>query len=111
MAGAIAGLAQKTLVSEFRHIDPRQARIVLVEALPRILMPFDERLAKKAHKALTRLKVEIRTNSPVEGIDSEGVIMKGGERIASRTVIWTAGVGASPAGEWFGSVTYLCCRV
>ena len=105
MAGAIAGLAQKTLVSEFRHIDPRQARIVLVEALPRILMPFDERLAKKAHKALTRLKVEIRTNSPVEGIDSEGVIMKGGERIASRTVIWTAGVGASPAGEWLGAET------
>ena len=105
MAGANAGLAQKTLVSEFRHIDPRQARIVLVEALPRILMPFDERLAKKAHKALTRLKVEIRTNSPVEGIDSEGVIMKGGERIASRTVIWTAGVGASPAGEWLGAET------
>ncbi len=103
MAGAIGGLAHKTLVSDFRHIDPREARIVLVEALPRILMPFDERLAKKAHKALTRLRVEIRTNSPVEGIDSEGVIMSGGERIASRTVIWTAGVAASPAGEWLGA--------
>jgi NADH:ubiquinone reductase (H+-translocating) len=105
MAGAIGGLAHKTLVSDFRHIDPREARIVLVEALPRILMPFDERMAKKAHKALTCLKVEIRTNSPVEAIDSEGVTIKGGERIDSKTVIWTAGVAASPAGQWLGVET------
>jgi len=99
MAGAIGGLAHKTLVADFRHIDPREARIVLVEALPRILMPFDERLAHKAHTALTQLRVEIRTNSPVEAIDSEGVIIVG-ERIAARTVIWTAGVAASLAGQW-----------
>jgi NADH:ubiquinone reductase (H+-translocating) len=104
MAGAIAGLAHKTLVSDFRHINPEQARIVLVEALPRILMPFDERLAKKAHTALNRLGVEVRTNSPVEAIDSEGVVIAG-ERIPAKTVIWTAGVAASPAGQWLGAET------
>ena len=102
MAGAIGGLAHKTLVSDFRHINPKEARVVLVEALPRILMPFDERLAKKAHKALKRLGIEIRTNSPVEAIDSEGVVIAG-ERLAAKTVIWTAGVAASPAGQWLGT--------
>src|SRR6266571_4227658 len=104
MAGAIGGLAHKTLVSDFRHINPEQARIVLVEALPRILMPFDERLAKKAHTALNRLGVEVRTNSPVEAIDSEGVVIAG-ERLPAKTVIWTAGVAASPAGQWLGAET------
>jgi NADH dehydrogenase len=102
MTGAIGGLAHKTLVSDFRHINPKEARIILVEALPRILMPFDEQLAKQAHKALNRLGVEIRTNSPVQAIDSEGVVVAG-ERIAAKTVIWTAGVVASPAGQWVGA--------
>jgi NADH dehydrogenase len=104
MAGAIAGLAHKTLASDFRHIKPQQARIVLVEALPRILLAFDERLAKKAHTALNRLGVEVRTNSPVEAIDGEGVVIAG-ERIPAKTVIWTAGVAASPAGQWLGAET------
>jgi len=104
MAGAIAGLGKKTLVSDFRHIKPEQARTVLIEALPRILMAFDERLAKKAQRALNRLGVEVRTNSPVEAIDSEGVVIAG-ERIAAKTVIWTAGVAASPAGEWLDADT------
>ena len=77
---------------------------MLVEALPRILMPFDERLAKKAHTALNRLGVEVRTNSPVEAIDSEGVVIAG-ERLPAKTVIWTAGVAASPAGQWLGAET------
>src|SRR5579864_7899546 len=94
MAGAIGGLAHKTLASDFRHIDPKQARIVLVEALPRVLLAFDERLSNKAHKALNRLGVEVRTSSPVEAIDSEGVVIAG-ERIPAKTVIWTAGVAAS----------------
>jgi NADH dehydrogenase len=110
MAGAIGGLAHKTLVSDFRHINPKEARIVLVEALPRILLAFDERLAKKAHKALNRLGVEIRTNSPVEAIDSEGAVI-GGERLAAKTVIWTAGVAASPAGAWLGTETDRAGRV
>src|SRR5437667_7698505 len=104
MAGAIGGLAHKTLVSDFRHINPKEARIVLVEALPRILLPFDERLAKKAHRALNRLGIEVRTSSPVEAIDSEGVVIAG-ERLAARPVIWTAGVAASPAGQWLGAET------
>ncbi len=110
MAGAIGGLAHKTLVSDFRHINPKEARIVLVEALPRILMPFDERLAKKAHQALNRLGVEIRTSSPVEAIDSEGVVIAG-QRLAAKTVIWTAGVAASPAGQWLGVETDRAGRV
>ena len=110
MAGAIGGLAHKTLVSDFRHINPKEARVVLVEALPRILMPFDERLAKKAHKALKRLGIEIRTNAPVEAIDSEGVVIAG-ERLAAKTVIWTAGVAASPAGQWLGTETDRAGRV
>ncbi len=110
MAGAIGGLAHKTLVSDFRHINPKEARIVLVEALPRILMPFDERLAKKAHKALERLGIEVRTNSPVEAVDSEGVVIAG-QRLASKTVIWTAGVAASPAGTWLGAETDRAGRV
>src|SRR6266699_5154893 len=104
MAGAIGGLAHKTLVSDFRHITPTEARIVLVEALPRILLAFDERLANKARDALTRLGIEVRTSSPVEAIDSEGVVVAG-ERIPAKTVIWTAGVAASPAGEWLGAET------
>src|SRR5215471_12569019 len=104
MAGAIASLANKTLVSDFRHINPKQARIVLVEALPRILLAFDERLAKKAKTALNRLGVEVRTNSPVEAIDCDGVVIAGG-RVPAKTVIWTAGVAASPAGEWLDAET------
>jgi len=110
MAGSIGGLAHKTLVSDFRSIDPGQTRIVLVEALPRILAAFPEPLARKAHTALTRLGIEVRTNAPVEAIDSEGVVIAG-ERLAARTVIWTAGVAASPAGEWLRAETVRAGRV
>jgi NADH dehydrogenase len=104
MAGSIGGLAHKTLVSDFRNINPNEARIVLVEALPRILPAFHEQLANKARKALNRLGIEVRTSSPVEAIDSEGVVIAG-ERIPAKTVIWTAGVAGSPAGEWLGVET------
>lgn len=102
MAGAIAELAHKALATDFRNIDPTSARIILVEALPRILPAFPESLAKKAEKALHRLGVEVRTNSPVENADDDGVII-GGERLATHTVIWTAGVAASPAGKWLNA--------
>jgi len=110
MAGAIGGLAHKTLPADFRHINPKDARIVLVEALPRILTAFPESLSNKAHEALNRLRVEVRTNSPVESIDSEGVVVAG-ERIPAKTIIWTAGVRASPAGEWLGAETDRAGRV
>lgn len=102
MSGAIAELSQKALAKDFRHINPATARVILVEAGPRILPAFPEKLALKAHKALNRLGVEIRTSSPVEEIDANGVTI-GGKRIESKTVVWSAGVAASPAGKWLGT--------
>ena len=99
MAGAIAELAHAALARDFRHIDPRSARVILVEALPGILPAFEEGLAKQAHAALHRLGVEVRTNSPVEAIDEDGVVIAG-KRLPTKNVIWTAGVAASPAGTW-----------
>ena len=102
MAGAIAELAHKALAADFRHIDPRLARIILVEAAPRILLAFPESLAKKAQEALNHLGVEVRTDAPVEKIDQEGVVIAG-KPLPAKTVIWTAGVAASPAGRWLGT--------
>ncbi len=110
MAGAIAELARKSLAQDFRHIDPTTARVILIEAMPRILGTFPETLAKRAQKALNRLGVEIRTGVPVESIDADGVSLDG-QRIASTNVIWTAGVAASPAGNWLGAETDRAGRV
>lgn len=99
MAGAIAELAHKAIASDFRHIDPRTARIILVEAGPRILPTFPEALAQKAQRALQHLGVEVRTGTPVEAIDENGVGVAG-SHIAAKTVIWSAGVKASAAGQW-----------
>jgi NADH dehydrogenase len=99
MAGAIAGLAHQTLRREFRRIDPTSARIILVEALPRILAAYPAELVDKAVEALHQQGVEVMLNAPVERVDADGVIIKG-ERLPAKTVIWTAGVAASPAGEW-----------
>jgi NADH:ubiquinone reductase (H+-translocating) len=99
MAGAIAELAHKAMASDFRHIDPKSARIILVEAGPRILPTFPEALARKAQRALNRLGVEVRTSAPVEAIDENGV-MAAGKHISAKTVIWSAGVKASAAGRW-----------
>ena len=99
MAGAIAELAHKALATDFRNIDPRSARIILVEASPRILAAFPERLANAAQKTLNHLRVEVKTKSAVEHIDNEGVTIAG-QHLAAKTVIWTAGVAASPAGKW-----------
>ncbi len=110
LSGAIAELAHQSLVADFHHINPASARILLIEVLPRILPAFPEHLAKKAHIALTRLGVEVRTNSPVEGIDENGVVIAG-KRLDARTIIWTAGVAASPAGKWLGAETDRAGRV
>ena len=99
MAGAIAELAHKALASDFRNIDPKLARIILVEAGPRMLTAFPEKLATKAQKALERLHVEVQLHTAVTGIDDEGVVL-GDTRLNAKTVIWTAGVAASPAGKW-----------
>jgi NADH dehydrogenase len=99
LAGAMAELTYRALASDFRHIDPATARILLVEAAPRILLAFPPSLAHKAERALTRLGVEVRTNAPIEAIDADGVLIAG-KRLPTKTVIWTAGVAASPAGQW-----------
>jgi NADH dehydrogenase FAD-containing subunit len=99
MAGAIAVLVSNTLQAEFRRIDPKSARIVLVDRGNRVLASFSEDLSAAAKKRLDKLGVEVRLRCGVEQIDEEGVTVAG-ERISSKTVIWTAGVAPSPAGKW-----------
>jgi NADH:ubiquinone reductase (H+-translocating) len=99
MAGAIAVLVRSTLKSEFRRINPASARIVLLDRSPRILGTFSDDLSLAAKKRLERLGVEVRQGCGVDQIDADGVIV-GAERIASKTVIWTAGVAPSPAAKW-----------
>jgi NADH dehydrogenase len=101
MASAIAVLVRTTLRSEFRRIDPTSARIVLVDRASRVLGTFSEELSNKAAARLKRLGVEVRLGNGVDQIDEDGVIVAG-ERIAARTVIWTAGVKPSPAAKWLG---------
>jgi NADH dehydrogenase len=102
MAGAIAELAHRALAADFRTIDPTSARIVLVEAADRLLTAFHPSLSEAAKRSLEALGVEVRLGSPVERCDARGVTVAG-ERIDSRTIIWGAGVMASPAGRWLGA--------
>jgi NADH dehydrogenase len=99
MAGALAIFVRSTLKSDFRRIDPASARIVLVDLGTRVLGPFSESLSKAAKRRLERLGVEVRLGHSVDQIDAGGIVVAG-ERIASKTVIWTAGVAPSPAGKW-----------
>jgi NADH dehydrogenase len=110
LAGAIADLAKRALASDFRIIDPRSARIVLVEAGPRVLSQFDESLSRSAQRALERLGAEVRLRTAVTGCDEAGIAM-GQERIETRTILWAAGVEASPAGQWLGAQTDRAGRV
>jgi NADH dehydrogenase len=102
MAGAIAELAKVALAMDFRAIDPTMSRIVLVEAGPRVLPAFPEQLSAVAKRSLERLGVEVRLGVPVTGCDADGVTV-GTERIECRTIIWAAGVAASPAADWLGA--------
>ncbi len=110
MAAALAVLVQTTLKSEFRRIDPTSARIVLVDMAPRVLSPFSEKLSNAAKQRLEKLGVEVRLGHSVDQIDADGVVVAG-ERIASKTVIWTAGVAPSPAGKWLKVETDRAGRV
>jgi NADH dehydrogenase len=101
LAGTLAEIARHTLANEFRHIDPRQARVLLIEAGPRVLATFSEDLSNKARAQLERLGVEVFTGTPVTDI-GEGYVVAGGQRIAARTVLWAAGVAASPLGRQLG---------
>src|SRR5271154_6352182 len=110
MASAIAILVRQTLRSEFRRIDPSTARIVLVDMMDHVLGTFSPQLSAKASARLQRLGVELRLGHGVDLIDAEGVVVAG-ERIPSKTVIWTAGVLPSPAGKWLGVDTDRAGRV
>jgi NADH dehydrogenase len=99
MAGAIAELANRALAKDFRAIDPRAARVILLEAAPRLLTPFDPSLSEAAKRSLEQLGVQIRLGAAVTALDAEGVSI-GAERIEAATAVWAAGVMASPAGHW-----------
>jgi len=110
MASALADLVRRALRSEFRRIDPTSARIVLIDMGNRVLATFAEKLSAAARRRLEKLGVEVRLDHGVEHIDADGVIVAG-ERIASKTVIWTAGVAPSPAGKWLKAATDRAGRV
>lgn len=101
LAGTLAEIARHTLGPEFRRIDPRETRVILIEAGPRILSSFPTELSHKAQTQLDRLGVTVMIGQPVTDIDGRGVVV-GKQRIAARTVLWAAGVAASPLGKMLG---------
>ena len=102
MAGAIAEVARQTLARDFRRIDPRTSRIMLIEAGPRLLPAFSERHSRYAHDALTAMGVEVLTSTLVTRCDASGVDLQHG-RIEAGSVVWAAGVMASPAADWLAA--------
>jgi NADH:quinone reductase (non-electrogenic) len=102
MAGAIAEIARHTMVKDFRRIDPSTAKIILVEAGPRILPAMPEDLSEYAQRTLMRMGVEVLTSTRVTKCDAGGVDLEPG-RIDSRTLVWAAGVVASPAATWLNA--------
>jgi NADH dehydrogenase len=102
MAGAIAELAKWALAADFRNIDPRSARIILVEGGPRLLAALNPSLSEKARQSLEKLGVEVRLNAMVTSCSDRDVAI-GDERIETRTIMWAAGVRASPAAEWLAA--------
>jgi NADH dehydrogenase len=102
LAGTIAELARATLPADFRRIDTRQARIVLIEAGPRVLPAFAEDLSIYAKSSLERLGVEVVLGQSVSECNADGVVF-GDRRLAAATIIWAAGVQASPAAQWLNA--------
>ncbi|MGH8053941.1 MAG: NAD(P)/FAD-dependent oxidoreductase [Stenotrophomonas sp.] len=98
LAGTLAEIARHTLKNEFRHIDPASAKVRLVEAGPRVLSSFPEALSLKARQQLEKLGVEVLTGTPVNNIDAQGFQL-GDSFVPARTVVWAAGVAASPLGR------------
>ncbi|MGQ0504565.1 MAG: NAD(P)/FAD-dependent oxidoreductase, partial [Myxococcaceae bacterium] len=101
LAGTIAEIARHTVAKDFRSIDPKTSRVLLIEAGPRVLPTFATSLSDHALKSLQRLGVEVRIQAPVTQVAADGVEL-GGERIASRTILWAAGVAASPLAKSLG---------
>jgi NADH dehydrogenase len=99
MAGAIAELARRSIIADFRSIMPESSRIILVEAGPRLLPAFPETLSEEAKRSLEAMGVEVRLGEPVTDITADGVMI-GATAVPAKTAMWAAGVRASPAGEW-----------
>lgn len=110
MASTLAEMSQMALTHDFRHIDPRAAQILLYEAESRVLPTYPEALSAKAERHLEKLGVKVRTNTRVTLVDSDGIVA-GGQRVLASTVLWSAGVRASPAGRWLGAATDKSGRV
>ena len=110
LSGAIAELASQGMERDFRRFDPTTARIILVQAGPRVLPTFPETLSVRAKEALEKLGIEVRLNSRVSAVDEAGVLI-GEDRIPARTVLWAAGVAASPAAKWLGAPADCAGRV
>lgn len=110
LAGTIAELARSTLPRDFRNIDTRKARVVLIEAGPRVLPSFDEDLSDYARKSLERLGVEVKLGVPVSDCTAQGVVY-GESKLEAATIIWAAGVQASPAAQWLGTAADRAGRV
>ena len=110
MAGAIAEIARYSLAKDFRHIDTRDARVILLEAVDRLLLAFPTQLSRYALWDLQRLGVDVRFNTPVTNI-GPGVVTAGGTEIKAATVIWAAGVKSSPIGTTLGVETDRAGRV
>jgi len=102
LAGAIAELVRVALAADFRRIDPIMSRIILVEAGPRILPAFPDSLSAEAKRSLEKLRVEVRLGKAVTACDDRAVDL-GAERIETRTILWAAGVAASPAASWLAA--------
>jgi NADH dehydrogenase len=110
MAGAMAEIARKSMVRDFRHIDPSTARVILVEGGPRVLAAYNEELSAYAQRALERIGVQVRLNSIVTRIDEGGVYV-GDDFIPARNVVWAAGVTANPLGKRLDAKTDKVGRV
>lgn len=102
LAGSLVEIARFALARDFRRIDPQKARVVLVEALDRVLPPFAPDMSESARRQLEALGVEVRTGKKVTAIDARGVALDG-ERLEARTVLWAAGVAASPLARSLGA--------
>ncbi len=104
LAGALVEIAVHAMGKEFHDVDPARARVILLEGADRVLPPYVPSLSASAQRQLEDLGVEVRTNSLVSQIDELGVTLSSGERIESGTVLWAAGVAASPVGAMVGEV-------
>jgi NADH dehydrogenase len=104
MASTLAEMSRMALARDFRHIDPASARILLYEAGPRVLPTYPEGLSSKARQHLESLGVRVHTNARVTGVDPEGIVVNG-QRVLASTVLWSAGVVASPARQWLKAPT------